>query len=45
LGRAVSAGEAASLSLNPWQMFQPITRRLYFDVAAAANTLWAQSAL
>jgi len=39
-------GEKAALELshNPWQIFQPITRRLYFDVAVA-ETLWAQAAL
>jgi len=43
--KTLSDGDAMALSINPWQLFQPINRRLYFDVAAAAETLWAQSAL
>ena len=44
LGFAVGPQEAIALSLNPWQIFEPELRRTYF-VPAAAQTLWAQSAL
>ena len=37
--RAWSDGEARAFCANPWQLFQPITRRLYFDEAAAGGRI------
>ena len=35
----LSDTDAMELSIDPWQIFQPITRRLYFDVAAASGRI------
>jgi len=37
--RAWSDARAHEFCANPWQIFQPITRRLYFDVAAAGGRI------
>lgn len=35
---AFSAGEVKEFTRNPWQVFQPIQRRLFFGAAAAGGT-------
>lgn len=42
--RALSAREIASIEANPWQLFRPVQRRVYFDMGAgggAAHTVTA----
>lgn len=31
-------GDPASLSINPWQLFKPVQRRVYFDMGAGGGT-------
>ena len=38
-GRALSEAEAIELSANPWQLFRPITRRIYVPSAGAPSGL------
>lgn len=35
--RALSAGEIASIEANPWQLFRPVQRRVYFDMGAGGG--------
>ena len=35
--RALSDAEIASISANPWQLFKPVQRRVWFDGGAAAG--------
>lgn len=35
--RALSDDEIASLSANPWQLFRPVQRRIYFDMGAGGG--------
>lgn len=35
--RPLSDAESRSLSINPWQVFRPVQRRVYFDVAAGGG--------
>jgi len=43
--RALTSNEVRSLSLNPWQLFRPVQRRIYFDmVAGGGATGYALSA-
>ena len=35
--RALSADEIAGLRDNPWQLFKPVRRRVYFDMVGAAG--------
>jgi len=44
LPRGLGASEVAALSRNPWQLFRPVQRRVYFDMGAgggAAHTVTA----
>lgn len=35
--RALTDTEIASISANPWQLFKPVTRRVYFDVGGSSG--------
>lgn len=37
--RPMTAQEAASLSANPWQIFKPVERRIYFDADAGGGSV------
>ena len=37
LPRGLGASEVAALSRNPWQLFRPIQRRVYFDMGAGGG--------
>lgn len=36
--RALSNDEIAAVSRNPWQLFKPVQRRVYFDMGAGGTT-------
>lgn len=36
--RALSAAEIASISANPWQLFKPVQRRVWFDASAGGGS-------
>ena len=39
-----SAAEALELTINPWQIFKPLVRRIYFDAAAGTfQAAWARN--
>lgn len=35
--RPLSDAESQSLSINPWQVFRPVQRRVYFDIVAGSG--------
>lgn len=37
LPRGLDASEVAALSRNPWQLFRPVQRRVYFDMGAGGG--------
>lgn len=37
--RALSGEELSSITANPWQLFRPVQRRIYFDVSSIAPSL------
>lgn len=39
LPRGMGDAEVAALSSNPWQLFRPVQRRIYFDVSSIAPSL------
>ena len=38
LPRGLGGSEVAALSRNPWQLFRPVQRRVYFDMGAGGGT-------